>query len=494
MINKSTKNKIDGNNIFLKIEIFYLALFFSLSFIYIKQEKQDASVFYRASQLTTITTELGNQTITEYVNDKGEKQTAADLGYAIKVVTKENNNEFIQFYDENNIPAQNSIKCYAIFREYDTRHNIIRESCMDSDGNLMINLGGYSIQERIYDEEGKLIQEKYFGTDGMPICTLSNAYGRIYEYNSDNKIHKKTYVDDMEKPMKIGLGYATTVYTYYQENHTFKGKVNTEQYFDEKGNPVSLSLGQYGIQKEYDKNGQISKIVYLDKTMNPMMTNRGYGIVERTYFADNTIETEKYYDLSGNPVSLSEGQYGIRNTKDGTVYLDQNGNGQINIKNLLYNYSRIIIPLTMIGVILTTLIDKKKNTVFLVLYICIIAYLTIMYRNNVNIRNTGILWHYKKMFIDSNARADILKNIWLFIPLGAILYQLYPKKIIVFVAVALSMTIECIQYFCGIGYCELDDVISNTLGGIIGYVAGKLTDNVKQRINSWEHIHILQRR
>ena len=81
-------------------------------------------------------------------------------------------------------------------------------------------------------------------------------------------------------------------------------------------------------------------------------------------------------------------------------------------------------------------------------------------------------WSYRKILTDSDIRADILKNIWLFIPLGAILYQIYPKAKVLLIPVVLSIMIEVIQYFAGLGFCELDDVISNGLGGAIGYGMG----------------------
>ncbi len=71
--------------------------------------------------------------------------------------------------------------------------------------------------------------------------------------------------------------------------------------------------------------------------------------------------------------------------------------------------------------------------------------------------------------VSSTIRQDILNNIWLFVPLGAALYD--PKHRLRWVwAVLLSVGIEVLQYFFGIGLCELDDVFSNGLGAMIGYV------------------------
>lgn len=40
---------------------------------------------------------------------------------------------------------------------------------------------------------------------------------------------------------------------------------------------------------------------------------------------------------------------------------------------------------------------------------------------------------------------------------------------VVLIAVAISAFLEVIQYNCGIGLAELDDIINNGLGDLIGY-------------------------
>ena len=214
-------------------------------------------------------------------------------------------------------------------------------------------------------------------------------------------------------------------------------------------------------------------MTYLDADGNPVITNKGYTSVIRTFQADNYPATEQYLDIDGNPYSLSEGQYGIETIDGQTVYLDENGNEQFNVKNLLYNQPRLIIAVAMFIVLLAVLSNRNWNVVFAIGYIIAIVYLTLMFRES----DGGTLrlepfWSYRKILTDSEIRADILKNIWLFIPLGAILYRIYPKVRILLIPVGLSILIEAIQYFAGIGFCELDDVISNGLGGVIGYGMG----------------------
>lgn len=65
---------------------------------------------------------------------------------------------------------------------------------------------------------------------------------------------------------------------------------------------------------------------------------------------------------------------------------------------------------------------------------------------------------------------EILNNIWLFIPLGAILMKPIGWRGII-ACIVLSCIIEVVQYFTGFGLAEFDDNISNGLGGAIGAMA-----------------------
>ena len=77
-------------------------------------------------------------------------------------------------------------------------------------------------------------------------------------------------------------------------------------------------------------------------------------------------------------------------------------------------------------------------------------------------------------------RMEILNNIWLFVPLGTILYRLFPGIYIVFVPILISIAVEVSQYLLGVGLCEVDDVVSNGLGGLIGILVGVVVDWVSR--------------
>ena len=64
-----------------------------------------------------------------------------------------------------------------------------------------------------------------------------------------------------------------------------------------------------------------------------------------------------------------------------------------------------------------------------------------------------------------------MMNIWLFVPLGAILYKLFYMWEIIAIPIAVTLVIETLQIVYGIGAFELTDIIANSMGGMIG-IAG----------------------
>ena len=79
----------------------------------------------------------------------------------------------------------------------------------------------------------------------------------------------------------------------------------------------------------------------------------------------------------------------------------------------------------------------------------------------------------------------MINNIWLFIPFGAGLYAIFRKKRVWAAALGLSLAIELIQYFTGLGILELDDLFGNTLGGVIGVGIGVA---ILHQIDKWRNM------
>lgn len=463
-----------------KVAAALLVLLLIISVLFISTPVRSRIPGLHSSMLKQVTEQEGNTVRTDYVNEDGEITVAADLGYATLLITKNKNTQLEQYYDDQGRPTARYLMDFGVFREYDENGNNIRITHLNAWGRPAAFSGGYAIEEREYNQSGQIITTRYLDADGMPKQTKSYGYGKINEYNDQGYISKITYTDASGQPMMTGQGYAIVCRNYYESDGPESGRAGAEFYFDAAGNPVSLALGQYGVHFEYDKLGRATVRTYLDAEGNPTVTKEGYTTVTRTFRADNSIETEKYYDLEGKPFAFSEGQYGIKKEAGQTFYLDENGNEQFNLKRLLYNQSRLVIVFAMAAIAASVCAGKKLNILFLIIYLAAICYMTLLFRENektgINLR---LFWSYRRILRNSRVRADILKNIWLFIPLGAILYKLCPRCVILLVPVMLSAAIEGVQYITGTGLCELDDIISNSLGGIIGYETGRLLTALK---------------
>lgn len=68
-------------------------------------------------------------------------------------------------------------------------------------------------------------------------------------------------------------------------------------------------------------------------------------------------------------------------------------------------------------------------------------------------------------------KLDIIGNVILFIPLGIYLNIINPTSKIsnnIYIIIGTSLGFECIQYILGLGATDTTDIITNTVGGLIG--------------------------
>ena len=104
-------------------------------------------------------------------------------------------------------------------------------------------------------------------------------------------------------------------------------------------------------------------------------------------------------------------------------------------------------------------------------------------------------WSYWRTFTqgDEGLGIQIVNNILLFIPFGFALPLNFPRfeklRYTILAAALLSLAVELIQGFTGLGLCEIDDVVGNTLGAGIGgwlwYYCSKLNKNPRSQTGNF---------
>ena len=396
-------------------------------------------------------------------------------------ITKSGNTVLTEYFDGEGKPKKQSADYYAILQEKDEAGHDLKTTYLGEGKQPINTTWGYAIITRTYDEEGHKECERYYDQDGEPVLSNSGYHGVVNKFENGRNV-MISYLDEKEQPILAKLGYAILRRTYY-EDEPIAGKIAYEYYFDEKDEPVAISLGQCGVHYEYDENGRTAEVTYLGADGKPAKCNLGYATVKKTYYENGSLDTETYYDEKGNPTALSLGQYGTKRVNGKMIYINRKGREMFVLRNHLFSHLiSVIIAATLIAV-LSLFLGKKGNVILLVLFLLCIAYMTLLYRVEGDPRSRlELFWSYRQFFSSATMRVEIINNIWLFLPLGTILFRLSQKRRVAIIAVLISVGIEVLQYATGLGLAEFDDVISNGLGGMMGMWFGYVT--IKGRSNT----------
>ena len=105
-------------------------------------------------------------------------------------------------------------------------------------------------------------------------------------------------------------------------------------------------------------------------------------------------------------------------------------------------------------------------------YVFLVLCSTILFRDSLPEMKYYLLPFGSLSRLDNKTLAQNLLNIILFIPIGFLVGGAFKRKHLleaVGVGLALSISIEIVQLITGRGVCNVDDVIHNTIGCIIGF-------------------------
>lgn len=127
------------------------------------------------------------------------------------------------------------------------------------------------------------------------------------------------------------------------------------------------------------------------------------------------------------------------------------------------------------------------NTVVFAGIVAVILYMTVFQRSESSNEVILIPFHsFPEARSQPEMYRSMLMNVFLFVPLGLSMPNILPRKMhpviltLVF-AFLLSVCIEYLQYRYGLGRCEVDDVIMNTVGAGIGSLADIISNTAFKR-------------
>ncbi len=123
-------------------------------------------------------------------------------------------------------------------------------------------------------------------------------------------------------------------------------------------------------------------------------------------------------------------------------------------------------------------VKKKKAPVSVVaitgfiMYIIVLLFITFWSREEGS-RSGFDLELFSTWGINTRNNAYVIENILLFIPFGFFCPWVFPAarrfRSCALLGAALSVGIECLQLVAGRGIFQIDDILTNTLGAIVGF-------------------------
>lgn len=130
------------------------------------------------------------------------------------------------------------------------------------------------------------------------------------------------------------------------------------------------------------------------------------------------------------------------------------------------------------------------NRVLLIIYFFIIIYITLLSRKAYIQEIDLIPFH---SFIKAQLQPEIYRSMFmnfiLFSPIGIFMSFCFKRRsdkniyITLIFAILFSILIETLQYILKLGYCEIDDVIINSLGALWGSLSYRISRFIELRKN-----------
>lgn len=248
------------------------------------------------------------------------------------------NNDKIRYriYDEIERPAFH-LNDYHLAYDYDERGNMVRATSLDEDGEKIYDKNGASIYEYNYDLHDRVIDEKRFNKDHLPVIPNDDYFQKVIEYDNLGRISFEGYYypEFVLKYNEDLMGASR----YYYEGDSIIIKQNIDVYNDLIENNYKVAI----VKKHLNKKNELIKEIYLDVNKNFAKTEN--GIVEYRYKFDeksNQIESTAY-DSIGKPkefeedVAIVRREYDQRGNKTKTTYYNTDNKLAIAADSITYN-------------------------------------------------------------------------------------------------------------------------------------------------------------
>ena len=154
------------------------------------------------------------------------------------------------------------------------------------------------------------------------------------------------------------------------------------------------------------------------------------------------------------------------------------GSAEMTMMGFLVLMAVSVLTVLLVGIIRSFKSLNKSWLVLFIIYLLSVAYITIFSRgedNDTSIRMVPFASLTQARTKTTDMLNHMLLNVAMFVPIGILLPMIYPEKlnkwsIALGVGLMCTVTIETTQLIFRMGQCDIDDIIANTTGALVGFL------------------------
>lgn len=276
-------------------------------------------------------------TITEYFDKENKiieislgenlKPHINNYGYTKKVIILDKSGSRVKkerTFTIDDIPAPNQWGDCGTDYVYDDQLNAVTQISLDENEMPRINIKGWAIETKSYDEKGRVISRQQFDTEHHLIPNSNGCCGEIIEYDDVNHSHSISYIGIDGTIWENSWGMAIICCT----DDSYKRPIKYE-FFDKQKNPIHDENGNFGIGFQYDEDAQVRILICLDKNGKPHECVKGYAYRKELLNENHDVVRYYLYNIDKEPLANYECRISYCYDEDQTeirTYYDINGN------------------------------------------------------------------------------------------------------------------------------------------------------------------------
>lgn len=236
------------------------------------------------------------------VLDANGNPSSDTLGASKTVCVYENGALIRQSYFDTN---GNPILCKS---GYHIREMAYKDPFTESDrwyyglnGELVINIEGYAHATRFFDERGNFSRIEYYGLDGKLTLNKKGYAINTYQFDEVGNLTSQRYFDTQNQP-------CLTVNGFHEEALTFDryGNALSSRYLDTKGNFVINERGFSSEVRTYDKWGNVTQNAFFGTKGEPIASKEGFHSRIATFIGRNMSTEIKFLDTNDQLVLVGD--------------------------------------------------------------------------------------------------------------------------------------------------------------------------------------------